>query len=68
MQEKLAIVFKVSKFKYVTLSDTFNYYSFNHTTQEEKKKRFITKDYFGGRGGGRGNSRMFYLWENCKLP
>lgn len=68
MEEKLSVVFQVSKFKYVILSDSFNYYSFNRATREAKKKDLSPKIVLRRAGGGQRNSRMFYLWENCKLP
>lgn len=60
MDEQLPAVFQVSKFKYVSLPDSFNYYFLSKCATKEKKKIFITKDYFGeGRGKDRGTLECF---------
>lgn len=69
MDEQLPAVFQVSKFKYVSLPDSFNYYFLSKCATKEKKKDIYHKRLLWGREGeGQGNTRMFYLWENCKLP
>lgn len=60
MDEQLSVVFQVSKFKYVSLPDSFNYYFLRVLQEREKKRRFIRKDYFGeGRGKEGGTLECF---------
>lgn len=67
MEENLSVVFQVSKFKYITLSVSIIVLL---TTLQGRKKRDLSQKIILGEGRGEdgGTLRMFYLWENCKLP
>lgn len=53
MDEQLPAVFQVSKFKYVSLPDSFNYYFLSKCATKEKKKRYLSQKITLGKGGGR---------------
>lgn len=52
MDEQLSVVFQVSKFKYVSLPDSFNYY-FLRVLQEREKKGDLSEKITLGKGGER---------------
>lgn len=60
MEEKLSVAFQVSNFKYLTLSDSFNYYAFNSTTRE--KKRYLSQKIILGEGGEDGGTLECFIY------
>lgn len=60
---RLSVVFQVSKFKYITPSDSFNYYSSNCTTREGKKKIYH-KRLFWGKGEEDGGTLECFIYGN----
>lgn len=53
MDEQLSVVFQVSKFKYLSLPDSLNYYFFKGATRDEEKKEIYHKRLLWGKGGRR---------------
>lgn len=60
---RLSVVFQVSKFKHITPSDSFNYYSSNCTTREGKKKIYH-KRLFWGKGEEDGGTLECFIYGN----